>query len=258
MAGYFSTGRMLLRRNGLRWLLLFASAEAFRRLTRRADRRLSDHERRHSLSGFYSADIARVVWTDYDWSKRGEEWTSSPEWRASLIAEVLRPNVPEGSDVLEIGPGAGRWTEELQRRARRLTVVDISPTCIDLCKERFRDAQNVDFVVGDGRSLSFAAPATFDRIWSFDVFVHVGPDETASYLNEIRRVLKPDAVAVVHHPADGGARGSWRSPMTARQFAELATRSGLTVIRQFDTWDHDGRRYGVTDTGDAITILHNA
>ncbi len=257
MAGYLSTGRTLLRKNGLRWLFLFASAELFRRLTRRVDRRLADFERRHNLPGFYSADIARLVWTDYDWSKHGEEWTSSPQWRDSLIAEVLRPNIPAGGDVLEIGPGGGRWSVELQQRARRLMLVDISTVCLDLCRTRFRDAQNVEFALGDGRGLAVAPPASFDRIWSFDVFVHIGPADIANYLADFRRVLRPGARAIIHHAADGGAKGSWRSPMTAHQFAELAAEKGLKVIRQFDTWTHDGVSYDVAGTGDAITILEN-
>jgi ubiquinone/menaquinone biosynthesis C-methylase UbiE len=250
-----SMGRTLVHRNGLRWLVLFVWAEILRRLGRRADRRLAVHEQKHELASFYSADIARVVWTDYDWSRHGEEWTQSEEWRAALIGGVLRPNIPQGCEVLEIGPGAGRWTEELLHRAGQTTIVDVSPTCIRLCQERFRSAPNLKAIVGDGRSLSFAPDASFDRIWSFDVFVHIGPADTGSYLREIERVLRPEAIAVIHHPADAGARGSWRSPMTAAQFAELAGAAGLEVARQFDAWTHEGRRYDVTGTGDVITVL---
>jgi hypothetical protein len=49
------------------------------------------------------------LWSRYDWSRKGEEWTLSDEWKESLVKHVMEPNIPEGCRVLEIGPGMGRW-----------------------------------------------------------------------------------------------------------------------------------------------------
>ena len=77
-------------------------------------------------------------WSNWDWSKHGEEWSNTPEWKNNLIEHVLKPNVPINSNILEIGPGAGRWTEHLVERAARLILIDLVPKCIEICKERFK------------------------------------------------------------------------------------------------------------------------
>ena len=79
-----------------------------------------------------------LIWDSWEWdADGGEKWTESEAWKDSVIREVLRPRVPEGSDVLEIGPGAGRWTETLAELAGSLTLVDISSRCIEICRDRF-------------------------------------------------------------------------------------------------------------------------
>src|SRR5215470_14175804 len=41
-------------------------------------------------------------------------------------------------NILELSPGAGRFSCELLRYAARMTLVDMSPDCIEVCRERFR------------------------------------------------------------------------------------------------------------------------
>jgi len=77
-----------------------------------------------------------ATWLAYDWSNQGEEWSNTNEWKNSLVEHVLQQHIPIGSRVLEIGPGAGRWTEHLIQRVSRLIVVDLTPTCIVICRER--------------------------------------------------------------------------------------------------------------------------
>ena len=61
----------------------------------------------------HAPEVNKERWGGWDWSRHGEEWTVSAEWKQALIADVLFPTIPEGGTVLEIGPGAGRWTEVL-------------------------------------------------------------------------------------------------------------------------------------------------
>jgi 16S rRNA A1518/A1519 N6-dimethyltransferase RsmA/KsgA/DIM1 with predicted DNA glycosylase/AP lyase activity len=39
-------------------------------------------------------------------------------------------------NILEIGPGAGRWTEYRLSRGAQVTIVDVTQKCIDLCRLR--------------------------------------------------------------------------------------------------------------------------
>jgi SAM-dependent methyltransferase len=206
-------------------------------------------------SGNSAADN-RERWDGWDWSRLGEEWTASEEWKQGLVDDVLLRLVPAGGTVLEIGPGGGRWTEVIAPRAQRTIVADVSTTVLALVAQR---VSGVETVLSPGASLPGVADASVDAVWSFDVFVHVAPADQAGYLAEIARVLRPGAIAVIHH-ADGRNRGAlpsragWRAPMTTRLFAALAARAGLTATDVLRTWS--GGRHGLEAFGDAITVLH--
>ena len=200
----------------------------------------------------------RRYWADYDWSQRGEEWTASPEWKQTLIDDVLERWIPAGGAVLEIGPGAGRWSEVLLERSAEVVLVDVSEGPLELCRERFTGATNVEYVLSSGSDLPGVRESSIDAVWSFDVFVHLHPLDLAAYLGEISRVLRPGGVAVIHH-ADGRNRGElpsrlgWRSPMSRRLLAALAEERGLRVTAQFDSWGSNGA-YDLGAFGDAVSV----
>lgn len=203
----------------------------------------------------HSVTTNREVWSSWEWEGGGEEWTASEAWKASLIADVLEPTMPAGGTILEIGPGAGRWTDALHQRASELILVDITETTLELCRERLGDPGNVAYVCSDGTGLRGVATDSVDAIWAFDAFVHIAPLDVASYLTEIRRVLRAGAIAVIHHTGRRDPKG-WRSPMSAALFGNLARERGLVVERQFDTWA--GGRHGVRRQGDIVTQLRRA
>ena len=210
----------------------------------------------HRAYAGHSPGENRAIWTAWDWSRRGDEWndTDVPEqWKASLIDEVLLPNLGDVRAVLEIGPGGGRWSEVLQPRVERLVLVDVTPRALDLCKERLGDADNVEYVLSEGAAFPAVERASIDWVWSFDVFVHIAPLDVASYIGEIARVLRPGGTALIHHSGGLQRFPGWRSPMTGVLFAELAREAGLEVTRQFDSWS-DGR-FGVRTNNDVITAL---
>ena len=178
-----------------------------------------------------------ATWPAYDWSNQGEEWSNTNEWKNSLVEHVLQQHIPIGSRVLEIGPGAGRWTEHLIQRVSRLIVVDLTPTCIEICRERFREFQNIEYYVNDGRSLDFIAEASIDRVWSWDVFVHISSEDVREYVRNISRVMQPKGQALIHHAKRGRSRAGWRSDMTDAKMREYCREFDLEVLRQFESWD---------------------
>ncbi|HST56223.1 MAG TPA: methyltransferase domain-containing protein [Solirubrobacteraceae bacterium] len=200
----------------------------------------------------------RRQWTGYDWSGRGEEWNASVEWKQALIEDVLDRWIPAGAVVLEIGPGAGRWSQALAIRGSHLVLVDVSERPLELCRERFSGDTRIQYVLSSGNDLPGVEDGSIDAVWSFDVFVHVAPRDQAAYLEEIARVLAPGGVAVVHH-SDGRNRGQlpsrrgWRSPMSRELFAAIAVERGLLVECQLDSWGPGGR-YDLSGYADAITV----
>jgi ubiquinone/menaquinone biosynthesis C-methylase UbiE len=258
MRSRVATIRRLAEENGVEWVILVVLRTAMHRLAGRIDRRMRSIEIRGGRPGNNSRQRNYERWQAWDWSLRGEEWTESPAWKASLVEDVMKPAMAGAGVILEIGPGAGRWTEELRRLAPRLVVVDLSDRCIELCRERFGDAHNIEYHVNDGRSLTFLADGSVDRLWSFDVFVHIAGDDIASYLREIGRVLAPGGRGVIHHAdrvaIDDVAAAGWRSRVSAADFARHVEAAGMAVTGQFDTWGH-GAAHGVRDRRDMITTF---
>lgn len=240
--------------NGAVWSLYHLLSRSSGRVSQYFEARSRDLERSKGKPGINTVDYNRSAWSSHDWSQGGEEWSPSPEWRQSLIATFLRPNVGEQAAILEIGPGAGRWSGELQLHASHLFLVDITQTTLDLCREKLGDARDVSYILSEGSSLLGLADRSIDFVWSFDVFVHVAPDHQRRYLAECARVMRPGARAVIHHSGDGGMRGGWRSPMTSELFNQMLADSGLRVVQQTETWGPDGE-FRCTEPGDVVTVF---
>jgi SAM-dependent methyltransferase len=229
------------------------------------DRRLSAEQSRGELGrahrrwGENSVAANRSWWDRYDWSGGGEEWSASSEWQAALVSCVLERLVPQDAAVLEIGPGAGRWSVPLAERAGSLVVVDVSATALERTRARIGDAPHISYVQGSGCDLPAVADSSIDTVWSFDVFVHVAPLDVAGYLDEIARVLAPSGLAVLHH-ADGRNRGripsrhGYRAPMSSGLLAALAAERGLVVEEHVERWGPDGR-FDLAAYGDVISVL---
>jgi SAM-dependent methyltransferase len=170
---------------------------------------------------------------DWDWSQRGEEWSTawggvSHQWWTTLFPRV-QGYVPAGR-ILEIAPGFGRWTHFLRDLCDELIAVDIAQNAIDACRERFRDDPHVSSFVGDGTSLPMVADASIDLVFSFDSLVHAESDVMFRYMDELARILSEDGVAFLHHSNLGAyPPGSydpgnvhWRAPSVSAALVEQA------------------------------------
>ena len=143
------------------------------------------------------------LWGNADgWKDDGDKWSvkwgsTELEWWTSIFPRI-RQFVP-ASTILEIAPGFGRWTQFLKGFCQQLIAVDVSPACIERCKERFASDPQVHCYVNDGKSLAMVEDASVDFAFSFDSLVHVEADVVAAYLNELGKKLKPGGFAFLHH-----------------------------------------------------------
>lgn len=217
--------------------------------------RLQEWKLARNLPGISSLKANKEIWEHWDWGAGGEEWTLSPEWKDSLIQNVLHRYIQPGGHILEIGPGAGRWTGILVQMADNFTAVDVAESCIRACEQKFGNQLHAKFLVGSGKDLAGVADASVDSLWSFDAFVHVNIAETTSYVQEFRRVMRSGSVGVVHHGKYGGLEGGWRSNLTSTAFGELLHDAGFKILHQFETWNDAGREYPVGRYHDEITIF---
>lgn len=228
----------------------------------------------------------------HSWAEDGDEWKGQAalcgvpyeQWKHSLVDHLIVPYVGDDDVVLEVGSGHGRWTERiLACPCSRLVIVDLSPNCLEFCRNRFSDPRLETFQT-PGDKLPPDCTASVDFVWSYDSLVHVSAPQFRNYLMEISRVLKPGGLAVLHHGARRdstlwlgwmrrfGKRGKrayrtismgrspdgdgWRSNVSAERVARWAEQSGLIVRRQLVQWGNDG--CGVPRFGDRISILQKA
>ncbi len=245
---------IVLSENGVLWTFFFGLYYLNSSVAEWAYSRMSDRRGKHSLPGINSQRLNAEIWHNWDWEHAGEEWTLSDEWKESLVRQVLLKNIKPGGRTLEIGPGGGRWTEPLQKISGHLTGVDISQKCVEICRERFADCDNVEFFVNDGSGLSDIEDNSIDSVWSFDVFVHINGAEVEKYFQEFQRVMKPGALAVIHHGRLGGKAGGWRSDLTTEKLAHILAKHNFAIVEQFDKWTDNGKEFPVGKYDDQITV----
>ena len=138
----------------------------------------------------------------YDAAKHG------PDGRSFLdghLYEELGEDVVRGKAVLDIGAGAGPWTEHVQKLgADQVICLDVNPAMIDRAKVRWADGvrpANVDFIVANCANLPLDN-ASQDIQLSINVgcnLPNVG-SVFQRHFQESYRVAKPDGVLIVAAP----------------------------------------------------------
>jgi len=115
---------------------------------------------------------------------------------------IVEPHIPafaefsrwKGKSVLEVGGGLCTTALAFAKAGADVTVVDLSPKSMELCKERFTTYNLTgDFYVGNSEELSEFVPLkTYDLIWSFGVIHHTPWPERV--LEQMKRFAGPDTL----------------------------------------------------------------
>lgn len=230
-----------------------------------------DAKRAHLTDTQSNLDCMKSVYSTKEyWSddlKYGYRWSKDhpvKDYRhtSRTVDTLLKPFLPGVVDcALEIGSGGGRWTAELLRIAKKLYLVDLSATAIEVCRERFKYYDNIEYIVGSRSSLDAVPERAIDLIFSWGVFVHIEKALIEEYVREFQRVLTDTGIAFIQHPALGVNVKQSRSNFETSDINELAERHGLTIRAQLMTSEgfypeyYDGRRQVYLD---CISIMHKS
>jgi len=118
----------------------------------------------------------------------------------------------EGAHLVDVGCGVGRLTRVLAGRATKIVAIDVSAEMLKLAQEHNPQLGNVEWVLGDGASLTGIPDGWAHGVFSHVVFQHIpDPAITLGYVREMGRVLAPGGWAAfqisndpaVHHPRPG-------------------------------------------------------
>jgi SAM-dependent methyltransferase len=183
-------------------------------------------------------DPKRIVADGYDrMAERYLAWSDlrpSPT-RLHYLALALSL-IPPGSDVLELGCGAGIPMTAALADGRAITGVDISATQLALAR---RNVPGAAFIQADMTALAFE-PASFDAVVAFYSLTHVPRDEGADLIARIRRWLRPGGMFIASLGADdepGDVERDWLgvdmyfSHFGAKANRRLVERSGFVIER---------------------------
>jgi len=115
-----------------------------------------------------------------------------------LIPYVVIKPFCKNKDVLEIGIGDGFGSYYLSKTARAVTALDFDPQTGENIKkyaEKFK-TKNLTFINDNALDISLK-DNSFDIVISCQVIEHMPEDKLNKYLEEIKRVLRPQGKVVI-------------------------------------------------------------
>jgi len=175
------------------------------------------------------------------WKDDGDEWSETFGGTDKLWNDVIYPKISSylKGDILEIAPGYGRMSDKLLDYSSKLYLVDMNKKCIDRCRERFKDKDNISYFVNDGLSLEAIDDNSIDFVFSWDSFVHMQKFVIENYLAEISKKLKQGEVGAIHHSYLMGGDDEFsfqnkqgRSNFTPELFKLMCSKYNLEIIEQ--------------------------
>lgn len=112
--------------------------------------------------------------------------------RRSLSADSMKQALPAApARVLDLGAGPGLDSRTLVAAGYQVTAFDLATENAKRCVSYGAPA-----VVGTIQKLPFAS-SSFDALWSLSVLMHIHDEAIDASLQEIQRVLRPGAIAVI-------------------------------------------------------------
>jgi 2-polyprenyl-3-methyl-5-hydroxy-6-metoxy-1,4-benzoquinol methylase len=127
-------------------------------------------------------------------------WEALPEGVQPLLAKArlafLLGGLADGARVLDVGCGEGWFTQALREAGFSAIGADVAAE--PLRRARLRDP-DIDLQLLNERGPWPFADAHFDAVWAGETIEHVA--DTAGWLSELRRVLRPEGALLLSTPA---------------------------------------------------------
>jgi magnesium-protoporphyrin O-methyltransferase len=142
------------------------------------------HERRGQLQTYFDRTAveawARLTSTAPVGRIRATVRAGRDRMRTTLLGFL--PAELAGRRLLDAGCGTGAFSVEAARRGAHVVAIDLSPTLVQLARERLPAtlaAGNIDFRVGD---MSDAGLGDFDHVVAMDSLIHYRADDVVRVL----------------------------------------------------------------------------
>lgn len=123
------------------------------------------------------------------------------------IADWLSHAIAPGARVLDVACGAGQVVAAMIERGYRAAGVDAAPAMIDIARRR---APTAELSVAQFGLLPFADSEFAATLCLFDSLNHVAPDQLATVISDLARVIAPGGLLVFDVNTEDGFRQRWR------------------------------------------------
>lgn len=118
---------------------------------------------------------------------------------AISLALIERTAASKSASIIDVGAGESTLVDDLLARGyENITVLDISPTAIDVTRERLKaDAERVRWLTADVTKVKLE-PAAYD-IWHDRAVFHflTSPDLRVAYVEKVARAVKAGGHVIV-------------------------------------------------------------
>jgi ubiquinone/menaquinone biosynthesis C-methylase UbiE len=142
----------------------------------------------------------------------GDEWGSS-DLTDMIMNNFVKSYLPADAIVLEIGCGGGKFSEKVAPLCKLLICSDVSQRMINRTKQRLQGFANINFEKLNSLDLHQFTSESINFVFSFDCFVHMEMEDIYCYLQEIRRVLTPKGIGLLHF-ANVNSESGWSKFVT--------------------------------------------
>ncbi len=115
--------------------------------------------------------------------------------RYTCISKYMR-----GKTVLDAACGEGYGSAILAKEAAYVLGIDISKDAVEHAREKYSTYPNLSYEVGDVSKLSEVVDRKIDVVVSFETIEHIDEEKQIAFLNEIRKILKPDGFLIMSTP----------------------------------------------------------
>ncbi len=154
---------------------------------------MSDTLKLSKLSAQMKADWDRRISHDYRFWMSDSYKDDTAMWAAGerdvqALLNAADSKAPQGV-FLEVGCGVGRLLRAASKRFNKVHGIDVSSSAINKGRELLGDLRNVELQVTDGVKIPFP-DQSFDLVASFAALASMPVEVIASYLREMRRVVK--------------------------------------------------------------------
>lgn len=175
-------------------VLLWAQALRQRLLNLQTPRRAFEVGERHYDVGndvFEAMLDSRMVYSCGHW-QHATSLEQAQLHKLEMICQKLQ--LQPGEHLLDIGCGWGGLARHAaQQHGVRVTGITVSREQLALARQRCAGLA-VDLRLCDYRSLR----GRFDKVASVGMFEHVGPKNHAAYIDQVRALLAPDGLCLLH------------------------------------------------------------